>query len=456
MDIFPLVDENGQLYHPVRQAAALAKYSRSPESARVLIHQTPELAAEKFQERVIVNWGHDSVAELATLPVCFEGVSIVASKVLEAMARPGCSEKSTRMQKFTRDQVYFPTAELETEFSPLVDDLFELYEEVLAWAIETNPTGVSGENTSHRTVQTNIEKAAFDLARCILPAGVRTNLALVAYPRDLAHLIRSLGAARNPEFVQIATEMRSALAKIGGPLIRHTEPQEWLQRWRVRRVPMPYKFEHGQPGARLVGFHGSDAALQLELNLTYEQGTKQIEEAMADRPFKAEVPDVFRLLRTHFDVLMDYGAFRDLQRHRRMNQFVEPLTTRYGYIIPEPLKGTIWQGKFQMVMHAVEHALAFDCPFEHQVLLQYVTPMAFLHRSTFDMDLQQLYYLTELRTQPAGHIAYRRIAWQMAAQAREQFPWAMQWCRAINPNRDTIPMPKDGNEVHVSGASESA
>jgi hypothetical protein len=69
MDIFPLVDENGQLYSPVRQAAVLAKYSRSPESARVLIHQTPELAAEKFQERVIVTWGHSSVAELATIPV---------------------------------------------------------------------------------------------------------------------------------------------------------------------------------------------------------------------------------------------------------------------------------------------------------------------------------------------------------------------------------------------------
>ena len=90
-DVFPLTDEEGNLYPPIRQAATLAKYSRSPESARVLVQQTPELKAEAFQKRVIVTWGHSSVAELATIPVCFEGVSIVASKVLEAWPRPGCS-----------------------------------------------------------------------------------------------------------------------------------------------------------------------------------------------------------------------------------------------------------------------------------------------------------------------------------------------------------------------------
>ena len=441
MDIFPLVDENGNLYPPIRQAATLAKYSRSPESARTLIEQTPELAAKKFQERVIVNWGHNSVAELATIPVCFEGVSIVASKVLEAWPRPGCSEKSTRMQKFTRDQMCWPRLCLRAEFGGFVDNLFKLYDQVLDWAIETNPTGVTGDNTSHRAVQSNIEKAAFDIARCLLPAGVTTNLALVAYPRDIAQMIRVLGASKNPELQEIAAKMQQTLEGVGGPLIRHTEPEPWYQNWVIQSIPQQEDWVAGVPRAKATTYstwsgEGRAQLLRRAYGMTFDEFSK----AMEARPFKAEVPDLFRMYRIGYDILIDYGAMRDLQRHRRMNQYVEPLTTQYGFVVPGPLQGTHLEAPFRKMMtYAGQIILESELPAD---VKQYVTPMCFLHRSMYEMDFQQVYYLTELRTQPAGHISYRKIAWEMYQEASRLSPTMMQWCRAIHPNRDTIPAPK--------------
>jgi len=423
-DVFPLTDEEGNLYPPIRQAATLAKYSRSPESARVLVQQTPELKAEAFQKRVIVTWGHSSVAELATIPVCFEGVSIVASKVLEAWPRPGCSEKSTRMQKFTRDQMCWPRLNVQASFGGFVARLFDLYDEVLDWAVQANPTGADGK--------TGIEKAAFDIARLVLPAGVKTNLALVAYPRDLAKMIRLLLASTNPELVVVGALMKNSLDRIGGPLIRHTEPQEWSRNWEIKQIPWAEDWVHGEPHARQAAHSvWSDAGFERILRNAYDMSFDEFAQAMAARPFKAEVPDIFRMFRVSFDILIDYGAMRDLQRHRRMAQYVEPLTTKYGYTVPIPLRGTDLEPRFRKIMdYAGTIVPESELPDD---VKQYVTPMCFLHRSMYDMDFQQLYYLTELRTQPAGHISYRTIAWQMFQEAQRLSPMMMQWCRAIPP-----------------------
>ena len=432
MDVFPLLDEDGKLYSPIRQAATLAKYSRSPESARVLVEKTPELKAEKFQERVIVNWGHDSVAELATIPVCFEGVSIVASKVLEAWPRPGCSEKSTRMQQFTRDQMCWPDPSMESRFGSMVGDLFDLYEKVIPWAVRTNPTGVTGTSTDHRVVQTNIEKAAFDIARCILPAGVKTNLGLVAYPRDYAKMIRFLLGSSNAELIAIGGMLKSSLDKVGGPLIRHVEPQPWFSNFEIIDIP-GHDLEFppvGLPRAKLISSSGPPQMWEELIRLMYGVSLEEFSRVMDNRPFKTEVPDIFSLYRVGFDILIDYGAFRDIQRHRPPHKFVEDFSPKYGFVIPDPLLDSPFKDDFVRLMEDVaQHITDTDID---ECYAQYVTPMCFLHRSFFEMDLRELYYLTELRTQPQGHISYRRIASQMAVAAQRVFPDQMHWCRYIH------------------------
>ena len=194
MDIFTLTDDEGRLFHPVRQAATFAKYSRSPDSAHELVKQTDELAAAKFQQKWIVNFGHNAIAELATIPVAFEGVSIVASKAIEAWERPGVCEKSTRMQHFDRDSLYVPEgiepATLD-RVMPLVEKCFQLYESLLK-----DLPAVLGEKNPDAS-QAQLNRAVFDIARYLLPAGCRTNLGICAYPRDLSEMISVLSGNPN-------------------------------------------------------------------------------------------------------------------------------------------------------------------------------------------------------------------------------------------------------------------
>jgi thymidylate synthase ThyX len=67
-------------------------------------------------------------------------------------------------------------------------------------------------------------------------------------------------------------------------------------------------------------------------------------------------------------------------------------------------------------------------------LSQYVIPLGYLHRTVFDMDLEELYYVVELRTRPQGHISYRRVAYRMFELATGMYPQLMQWCRAQKPD----------------------
>ena len=130
---------------------------------------------------------------------------------------------------------------------------------------------------------------------------------------------------------------------------------------------------------------------------------------------------------------MDYGAFRDLQRHRRCEQYVEKLTTEYGYVIPDDIKNSEIETEYCEAMDRVA-SYADESVIYDSDLIQYIIPLGYLHRSRFQMDLKELYYIIELRTKSQGHISYRRIAYEMFELAKTKWPELMQWCRAVKPD----------------------
>lgn len=429
MDIFTLTNEQGQLFSPVRQASIFAKYSRSPESARELVKKTDETAADKFQQKWIVDFGHSAIAELATLPVAFEGVSIIASKAIEKWQRPGVCEKSTRMQKFDRGSLLVPNG-LDRDFRDkalrVIEGCFGLYEELL----RDLPALLTSDKTEATRVKA--QRAVFDVARHLLPAGCRTNLGICAYPRDLAEMIAELSGSPNPEFRKIGTKLKAATKGLGGPLIRHTEPDEWINQFQPRFVGCEADMR-GQSGnfVRLVSSSPSEAAFWGLLNSHYGMTPRDLSRAMANRPEHHAVPSLFREVRFQYAIYMDYGAFRDLQRHRRMEQFVEPLTPYYGYVVPPELSG-LYLVRYKELLDRFRD-LSWPKDPQQRMLAQYLLPLAFRVGWHISLDLQQLYYLTELRTRPAGHISYRKVAYRMLEWAETKYPALTQWCRAVKP-----------------------
>ncbi|MEC8477496.1 MAG: FAD-dependent thymidylate synthase, partial [SAR324 cluster bacterium] len=122
-----------------------------------------------------------------------------------------------------------------------------------------------------------------------------------------------------------------------------------------------------------------------------------------------------------FDIVGDYGIYRDLQRHRMLTQERQLLSTRYGFEKPEEIEeaglGEIYDEAMLQAAEAFDQ-LQKDFPFE----AQYVVPMGYRIRWFMKINLRSLSWMTELRSVPQGHTGYRRIAQQMYLKVRDVHP----------------------------------
>jgi hypothetical protein len=122
-----------------------------------------------------------------------------------------------------------------------------------------------------------------------------------------------------------------------------------------------------------------------------------------------------------FEILADFGVYRDLHRHRMLTQERQILTCSYGYYTPPEIVGTDMQKEYEEAMEMAKRAydsIATELPEE----AQYVVPMAYNVHWYFHINLRALQWLCELRSQPAGHPTYRYIAQEMARQVSLALP----------------------------------
>jgi len=408
-------------------------------SARDIVKNLTEEEADKFQGKYVIEYNHSSVAELAAIPVCFEGVSIVASKFLESFQRMGYSEKSTRYQVFTRDSFVTPPGAPATmkQFAARFYDAYErLYPRVLRRVAE-----LTGKDPSDPKVleDRTVKARAFDNVRYLLPAGTGTNLAAEGFLRDFRYMIQEARGHSNPEFRALGDAAHGAISAVCPVLVQKSEADSFEPRIRSLGNMSP-KFSIDRP-SWYVDLHKPQVlpdpkvvqqAFVANVADRYGMSWSAFCKHMEERGRRA-VPKIFRSARISFDVMMDYGAYRDLQRHRRCEQYSEPLTPNYGYLVPDDIAGTDMEPDYRRAMEQVQ-LYDDDAVVHDSDLMQYMVPLGYLHRSVFDMDLQELYYLTELRTQPQGHISYRRVAYEMYRIGAEMLPDLMRWCRAVRPD----------------------
>jgi thymidylate synthase ThyX len=129
-----------------------------------------------------------------------------------------------------------------------------------------------------------------------------------------------------------------------------------------------------------------------------------------------------------FEVLVDYGAYRDIQRHRMSTQTTQRLGCLHGYDVPELLEECGYGDRFRAAMEAAADAwarLAAERPEE----AQYVTPLAFRKRVLFTWNLRALHHFISLRSARQGHLSYRRVAWGVYDRLQEQHPALAEFIR---------------------------
>ncbi len=409
--------------------------------------------AEAFYQRVLVGYGDDSVAELAGAHVAVEDVSMLAAKALED-SRIGISplEKSTRYVRFDRPGPdgrfrYLRAAELAAAgYEPAMDRLFTTYSELiepLTADLRRRYPIQAGE--TERAWKAATRARALDLLRGLLPASALTNLGLYGNGRALEYLITKL-AADLPECRRLAAALHVELTQIIPAFVRraldprHGQPAaRRLAELRERLVALaePGAPEIEQPpGARLVA-HEPGAAERIaraalfgagnqawdQIELTPERISAVLDAVLGGREHRRQRPPraLEHALYT-FELVGNFGAFRDLQRHRMLTQERQPLGTGLGYDTPAELVELGYQDRFTAAVEAAAEAHARLLPQLGPALAQYLVPIAFRVRWYVRANLREIIHLCELRTTPQGHPDYRSLAQEMWRRVAEVDP----------------------------------
>ncbi|MFZ0565651.1 MAG: FAD-dependent thymidylate synthase [Chlamydiales bacterium] len=419
--------------------------------------------AQNFYDRILDGYGDDSIGELGGAHLAIENVSMLAAKMLEDSRIGGSPlEKSTRYiyfdQKVNDRYLYYRepilmTSAYKEAYINTCDKLFETYSKLIAPMTELMEKQFpKGEETSKVAYTAALRAKVLDCLRGILPAGTLTNMGIYGNGRFWETLINKLQCQTLAEMQDIGHKAFEELSVVIPSFVRraedhHPHHEAYLQffesmQTQLQKIASKHSLPKSstQAGVRLIG-HDPDGIYKVAAALLYEYGHHSLESlqkhcrTLPDE----EVAKIFdaassmRENRRHkspralehatftFEIIGDFGIYRDLHRHRMLTQQRQLLTTDYGYFTPPELIDTPMEKTYHEAMESAQEVHARIAS-ELVEEAQYIVPMAFNVRWYFHINLRALQWLCELRSQAAGHPNYRHVAQEMAKQVVEKCP----------------------------------
>jgi thymidylate synthase ThyX len=439
-------------------AVAIAKCSRSDTPFDQNVYEATEESAAAFHEKWVVGFGHSSVAEHAVASVALENVSQVVIKIIEDARLASFTEKSSRYQVFSAQRYVIPprvahSAQAQS-YRDYMSALYRLYQETINRLDPYMREKFPNETGMKEGVYTSVIKArSCDVARYLLPAAAMTSFGVTANARNWAAIITKLLSSPHPEAQEIGRELIEVLH--GGPdmddekaikrkpfrtLLKYTDFNPYQASlhddlgklakeiscnatgWSTFRATSERpvvlldddaEAEH-RIAAALLTRHSN---LPIGHYLHYlrkiapaNTSLRVIEQALAKRGPHDAPPREFEHATFSHEILLDFGAWRDIQRHRICSPLNQTLGVHEGYEFPPELADIGLEDDFRKTMqraadfHArlVQNGLAAEA--------EYVVPMAYRRRMFVTWNLRELFHFIELRSGPKGHQSYRRIA----------------------------------------------
>jgi len=457
----------------VVKGALFARYSRTHKSLRRLfldefvddldvsgdqsIDATVGLAkAEELYQRVFVEYGDDSVAQLGGVHLACEQASNLLTKILEWGRLMSYLEQSTRYLSYdTRlDGRYRYHRDPQVLASPLgtryvgdLDRLFDTYAELVPlmqdFYRENHAQGAEIGDLAYRQT---IRAKSFDAVRGLLPAASLSNVGIYGTGQAYEALLLRMRAHPLPEARSYSDLMLSELRKVIPSFLRRVDVedrgvlwssyfkanrdsmQELASQWFAQTDPIAVDEvelidwdpdgERKMLAAMLYPYsHLPETQLVAVVDkLTTEERIDLVRRYVGDRENRRHRPGrALERLDYRFDILGDYGGFRDLQRHRLLTIEWQSLTPHHGYEIPEAVMGAGLADRYDGAMErsrSLYETLHSDFPEQ----AAYAVSMAFRVRYVMQFNAREALHMIELRSQPQGHPHYRRIAQEMYQQ----------------------------------------
>jgi len=463
----------------VVKGALFARYSRSAKSLRRLfldefvgdldisgdagVDATTGLErAEALYDRVFFEYGDDSVAQLGGVHLACEQASNILTKVLEWGRLMSYLEQSTRYiaydarlggrYRFYRDPAVLGS-HLGARYVGDMDRIFDTYADLVPQLTEHfRERTPKSESDSDFVYRQAIRAKAFDALRGILPAASLSNVGIYGTGQAYEALLLRMRSLDLPEATEYATLMLAELRKVVPSFLKRVDLADrggvWTEYLATNRTAMselaarifpPEPTAGAVDGAsvQLVDFdpdgeikavaamlypytHLADEAVEDHVRLMgAEERLSVIRSYVGERRNRRHKPGR-ALERTdyRFDVVSDYGAFRDLQRHRMLTIEWQDLTPRHGYVRPAAVDDAGATDAYDEAM-ARSARLYEDLvgPFPRQA--SYAVSLAYRIRYVMQFNAREAMHLLELRSSPQGHPTYRSVAQEMHHQIAE-------------------------------------
>lgn len=438
-----------------------------PETDDVAVQLAAIKKAQNFYDRILDGYGDDSIGELGGAHLAIENISMLAAKAVEDCRIGGSPlEKSTRYiyfdQKVKGEYLFYREPILMTSawrnlYVTTCNMLFDTYAKLIP------PLTAFMEGRFPRDPETSksayaaaLRAKVLDCLRGLLPASTLTNMGFYGNGRFFEALVHKLHCNSLAELQELGKTAYDELFKVIPSFVRRADlshkshrsysdfmlamqeelstlsSMHMLKENRVEgsTEPAVSLLSHDHEGVYKVAaallYPHADCSLA-HLNdyvrrLTEEELGRVLDAASTSRENRRhKSPRALEHATFTFEILADFGAYRDLHRHRMLTQERQLLTCDHGWYMPQEIIESGMSFEYEAAMEAAKEAfdtIAKELPEE----AQYVVPMAYNVRWYYSINLRALQWLCELRSQAAGHPTYRRVAQLMAKEVCQAEP----------------------------------
>ena len=421
--------------------------------------------AGQFLKTYAIDHGHNSLREGSIVHLAIERVSQLVTRFIQRERRCTFEESSTRYISFSAEthwrdpDVVKAGGETLAAYDAILAETFALYRELnaslLAYLQQIRPRQADEKEAPWlRTLKAE----AFDASRYLLTPAIYTKWGMVADARTLSDVITELTSHPLAEFRTVGERIREEAEKALPTLLAHARESTFLQHQHasLRRIASDLQLcPAAAPGSRAAEGHVSllqhdpDLDVRLLASMLYEHASVPYSalvdkvRAMPQQQRETMLDEIMAARGKHdawpsglegaapfdFEVVLDFGAYRDIGRHRKGFQQQQTLTVEHGFAVP-PLVDAAGLGKrYREVLErtaVLQQKVAAKFP--HAAA--YVTPFAFLQRVRIVFEPRQLDYFVELRSGPEGHFSYRKVAIDMFLQMQKVTPLFARYVRA--------------------------
>lgn len=403
-----VVLDGNDVPHPEDRAMLQAMYSRSPRPVEEHLEKVRRVGSGKFMEQYYVQYSHKSIGDCGDVTICVENCSILAAKAIQDSPLYRGQEASTRYLDMAARPLVSPTPEIRERQERWME-LYRRATAALPASIRAEYPRKDGED--EKVYEKAVRARAFDIARSLLPAGVTTFVSWTTDLRQAADHLEFLAHHPLQEVRDIAEALHVALAvKYPSSFERVARKQE--------------EVDYLERSAQFCAY-GTDDFLPAEYaeDYFYASFSTNVEGyvgavgLLRDRPRKCELHQRLRMV-GHVDVEagLDYGSWRDLQRHRSMVAEVPMLTGKHGFHrwylerLPWSIAGD--------VVRLASLPITFPVP----VVAQYALPLGMVVPVIAMFPLPSAVYVAELRSGQSVHPTLRVFAQKLARAIREALP----------------------------------